>query len=61
MHYLGGKVSTLEEIKARGEASDRILISNMEGNGWGRVIQSTSGWAWTQPLTADDVLLEAVE
>lgn len=29
MYYLGGKIETLEEVKARATADDRILISNI--------------------------------
>lgn len=57
MHYLHGKIETLAEIKARRNPDDRILISNMEMNGWDRVITSTKGWRWSQPFTAEDVLV----
>jgi len=58
MHYLHGKIETLAEIKARRNPDERILISNMEGNGWDRVITSTKGWRWTQPFMSEDVLVE---
>lgn len=58
MYYLGGTVQTLAEIKAKNDPADRILISNMEGNGWDRVITNNNSWQWTQPLQADDVVLE---
>jgi hypothetical protein len=58
MYYLPHcKVETLKEIKARGSKDDRILISNMEGNGWDRVITTTKGWKWYQPFKGGDVLL----
>ncbi len=56
-YYLGGKVETLAEVKARGDARDRILIANMEGNGWDRVVVTANGYRWTQPLRETDVVL----
>lgn len=58
MYYLGGKVETLEEVKARNDPNDRILISNMEGNGYKRIVTNTNSWKWTQPLHDDDVVLD---
>lgn len=49
MYYLGGKVLTLQDI--------RTLISNMECNGWKKVIQNDNSWRWIQPLEEDDVVL----
>ena len=57
MYYLNCKVVTLAEIKKRNAPKDSILISNMEGNGWDKVVQSTKGWQWTQPLEKGDVVL----
>jgi hypothetical protein len=57
MYYLNCKVVTLAEIKKRNDPKDSILISNMEGNGWDKVVQSTKGWQWTQPLEKGDVVL----
>jgi hypothetical protein len=59
-YWLGGKVETLEEIEARDNPKERILRSNMRGNGWKRVITTTEGWKWTQPLDDGDVLLPAL-
>jgi hypothetical protein len=58
LYYLGGKVETLAEVKARATEKDRILISNMEGNGWDRIITNDNSWRWTQPLQKDDVVLK---
>jgi hypothetical protein len=58
MYYLGGKVETLAEVKARATDRDRILISNMEGNGYERIVTTINGYKWTQPLRPDDVVLE---
>ena len=58
MYYINCKVQTLEEIKAKGDPSDRILIDNMECNKWDRVVTTTKGWSWTQPLEPNDVVIE---
>ena len=57
-YFLGGEVQTLGEIKARGNPDDRILISNMECNGWDRVVVNCNSWKVTQPLEADDTILK---
>ena len=58
MYFLGGKVETLAEVKARATEKDRILVSNMEGNGYDRIITNDNSWRWTGPLGKDDVVLE---
>lgn len=58
MYYLGGKVETLAQVKARATDKDSILISNMEGNGWKRIITNDNSWRWTQPLDDSDVVLD---
>ena len=57
-YYLGGKVETLGQVKNRATESDRILISNMEANGWDRIITNDNSWRVCQPLEDDDVILE---
>lgn len=58
MYYLGGEVLTLEEVEARKDPEDRILISNMKCNNWNRVITNTNSWKATMPLSQEDVVLE---
>jgi hypothetical protein len=58
MYYFGVKVETLAEVEARGDPGESIRRANMRGNGWDRIATTTSGWKWTQPLGADDVVLE---
>lgn len=57
-YYLGGKIETLDEIRARNNPDDNILIGNMVSNRWDRVIVNTNSWKWTQPLRDDDVVLD---
>ncbi len=58
LYWLGGKVETLAEVKARATEKDRILVSNMEGNGYDQIITNNNSWRWTMPLGADDVVLD---
>jgi hypothetical protein len=57
-YYLGGKVETLAEVEARNDPSEDILLSNMRGNRWDRIITNTNSWKVTQPLLAEDVVLD---
>ena len=57
-YYLGGEVLALEQIKARNDPKDKILISNMEGNNWERVVVNTNSWKITLPLEPDDTILD---
>lgn len=58
MYYLGGTVETLEQVKARATDKDYILIANMEGNKYDRIVTNNNSWRWTQPLEPNDVVLE---
>jgi len=55
MYYLGGVVRTVEEVEAAAEPGERILLSNMQCNGYDRVITTNY---WTQPLNDGDVVLD---
>jgi len=55
MYYLGGRIETLPEVKARATDKDRILISNMEGNRYGRIVHTWCGWV--QPFEKGDTVL----
>ena len=57
MYYLGGTVETLAEVKARATKDDRILVQNMEGNGWDRVVTTNTPWRCIQPLLKGDIVL----
>jgi hypothetical protein len=56
MHYLGGKVETLEEIINRNDPKDRILISNLKSAQVNNVWVSTVGWKWTTALREGDIV-----
>jgi hypothetical protein len=58
MYYLGGKIITLEELKARKSPNDSTLISNMECNDWDKVVETNNSWRWIQPLRKGDKIVE---
>ena len=58
MYYLGGTVETLAEVEARATDKDQILLSNMRGNGYERVITNNNSWTVTRPLNPTDVVLD---
>jgi len=58
MYYLGGEVITLDELKAQNNSEYRILIENMECNGWNRVVVNKNSRKWTQPLNDGDTVLD---
>lgn len=53
-YYLGGTAMTVEDVK-REVPDSKILVSNMELNGWERVIKTPFGNI--QPLHDGDVIL----
>ena len=58
IYYLGGKVLTLKDVKARNDPNDKTLIWNMEVNKYNSVIENTNSWKVTMPLNDKDVVLE---
>jgi hypothetical protein len=58
MYFLGGEVLTLQQVKDRNDPADRILISNMECNGYEKVVENRNSWKATIPLNEGDTVLE---
>jgi hypothetical protein len=56
MYYYGGRIMTLDDVR-REMPNDRILISNMESNGWSRVIKCRTGNF--KPFDGGDVHIKA--
>lgn len=57
MYYLGGEVLTLEEVKAKNDPDDEILIKNMEFNDIKKVIINTNSFRFRGEFKEGDVLL----
>ena len=56
-YYLGGEVFTIEQLKESGNPDDRSFISDMERNGWNKMIVNTNSRKFVQPLRDSDVVL----
>lgn len=54
VYYINGKIETLEELKAKNDPNNRILIDNMQMNHWNRVVTTYNPWKWTQPFHDKD-------
>lgn len=57
VYYINGIVHTLEDLKKANNPDDKILISNMECNGWDKVVTTHNPYKWTQPFNADDEII----
>ena len=58
IYYLGGKIETIEDVRKRNDPKERILLDNMEANGFDRIIINENSWRWTAPLEEGDVVLQ---
>ena len=59
-YFLGGRVLTIQDIEARNDPKDRILLSNMRCNNIHRVVENTNSWKATVPLGDKDVVLDFI-
>lgn len=57
MYYTNCRIETLPIIILRNDPADKILIENMQCNGWDRVVRTVKGWKGTFPLQEGDVVL----
>lgn len=58
MYYLGGEIYTIEQIRERANPDESILLDNMEGNGYDRVIFNNNSWRVVKPIVDGDVVLD---
>lgn len=57
-YFLGGEILTVEDVRARNDPDEKILLSNMENNGYEKIVVNTNSYRWTQPLEASDQVLD---
>lgn len=58
MHFIGGQILTVDDVRALAKIDPqnyRILLANMEGNGWANIVKTRSGN--TRPLEAGDCVV----
>lgn len=58
IHYLGGVLLTIEDVKARNDPKNDILIRNMECNNSPIVLENTNSYRSTLPFHEDDVVVD---
>ena len=56
VYYLGGRILTLADVK-REMPKETTLISNMECNGYKRVVVNDNSWRTVQHLRDGDTVL----
>lgn len=56
--YLGGRIRTLAQVRADADPKEEILRTNMECNGWERIITNDNSWRHTALFNKGDVLLD---
>lgn len=59
VHYLGGKLLTLDDLEARGDPSLRILVSNMKANNWPIVVENNNSFVVVRPFEEGDLIVNA--
>lgn len=57
-YFLGGEIETVDQVRARANPEEAILLSNMECNHWARIVTNRNSWRITQPLNDNDTVLE---
>lgn len=60
MYFLNGRLETVDEVEARNDPKEHILLSNMQGNGMWVVCITTNGYKSTQPFTEKDFMVNAL-
>ena len=58
-YYLKGKLLTIEDIKARRNPTESILLSNMQANGWPIVVETCNSYRSIQPFEERDFVIDA--
>jgi hypothetical protein len=57
MYYITGEIYTIEDIKARKNDKDEILISNMECNNWPLVIENFNSFKTIMEFKENDFIV----
>jgi hypothetical protein len=56
-YFVGGTLLTLDDLKARNDPKNSILISNMECNGWPIVVENRNSYLSVQPFGENDFIV----
>ncbi len=58
LYFMGGKLRTYDEVLARNDPTERILLSNMRCNSMCVVIENTNSYRYTGVFDEDCILLD---
>lgn len=58
MHFLGGTVSTIDDVRRRAKADEKILLSNMECNNWAVIVENNNSWRFTTVFCEQDCIVD---
>lgn len=58
LFFLGGSLFTYDEVVKRDDPKEKILRSNMEGNGMWVIIQNDNSWRFTGEFGEKDVIVD---
>lgn len=58
LYYLGGQILTLEDIEARGDPRDHLLLANMRNMGIHKIVENRNSYLFTGALAEGDVVLD---
>lgn len=56
-HFVNCNILTLEDVIARNDPRDEILIRNMKNNGFDRIAEPKTGWKASLPVAKDAIVL----
>jgi hypothetical protein len=56
-HFLGGRLRTIDDVRADAKKAERILLSNMECNDIAVIVENTNSYLSTLPFSEKDILL----
>jgi hypothetical protein len=59
VHFLGGRLETLDELDSRNDPKEEILRSNMRANGWPIVCVNENSFRSVQPFEEGDRIVDA--
>lgn len=57
LHFLGGRLDTIDDVERRNDPKESILRSNMRGNRIPIVCVNVNSWRATMPFEADSVII----
>jgi hypothetical protein len=60
IHYLGGRIETRDQVEARNDPNEHILLQNMRSNDIKHIIVNDNSWRFTGEFRDDEVLLDVV-